>query len=393
MNVLKGSPISPGFAIGKVRVMSVQKTEIQLLERLDSEAEKDRFKRARLQAIEQVQIIYDEILETKGEKEAEIFSAHITMLEDSELIEGVENAIDDLKCNAEWALKSVADVFIEMFKSMDNAYMRERAMDIKDISDRIQVLMAGGSDDRRFEMRDPVVLVAHELTPSDTAQLKPELILGILNEEGGPTSHAAIIARMMGVPMLVYPGIMNAVKEEELIIFDGADGTLILEPTEEVLDTYKVKHQQFLKKKLDLERLKGTKAITTDGYEVQLVANIGTPNDVERVLQNDAGGVGLFRTELLYMSRDNIPDEEEQFLAYKEVVEKLKGSPVVIRTLDIGGDKELDYLEIPKEMNPFLGCRAIRFCLKKVDLWKIQLRALLRASAFGDLHIMFPMIA
>lgn len=393
MNVFKGIPISPGFAIGKVIVKKTMKAEILLKEHMNCEEEKNRFHEARLQAIREVNSIYQQILKTKGEKEAAIFSAHISMLEDVELTQGVEDTVDDLKCNAEWALKKVAEEFIEIFKAMNNAYMQERAIDIQDISDRIQDCLSGAEKSNILSIKEPVIILANELTPSDTAQLKSELVLGIVNEEGGPTSHSAIIARMMGVPLVVYPNITNLVQDGQMMVFDGNEGSIYLEPTEEIINLYGDKLEQLLKKKAGLERLKGTKAITIDGYEVQLVSNIGTPGDITKVLENDANGVGLFRTEFLYMSRDDFPDEEEQFSAYKEVVQKMKGYPVVIRTLDIGGDKELDYLEIPKEMNPFLGCRAIRFCLNKIPLWKIQLKALLRASAYGDLHIMFPMIA
>ncbi len=392
MEVLKGTPISPGIAIGKVKLVAQVKTEIILKEQMNSEEEKRRFHQARNEAIEQVKGIYEEVFQSKGEKEAEIFSAHISIMEDIELIDSVDDLLDDLKCNAEWALKNGSDSFIEIFRAMDNEYMRERAMDIKDISDRIQRLLAGHKTSSAFSIQEPAIIVAHELTPSDTAALKPELVLGIVNAEGGPTSHAAIIARMMGVPLVVFANILDCAEDGKLMVFDGAEGSIYLEPSDEILLQYQDKREIFLKKKADLLKLKGTKAITTDGFEMILAANIGAPKDVNRVLDNDADGIGLFRTEFLYMSRDDFPDEEEQFEAYKEVAERIDG-PVVIRTLDIGGDKELDYLEIPKEMNPFLGCRAIRFCLKKVDLWKIQLRALLRASSFGDVHIMFPMIA
>jgi phosphotransferase system enzyme I (PtsI) len=393
MKVMKGKPISPGIAIGKVIVKKFEPLEVVFKGCIDSEFEKERFHKSRQQAIQQVQHIYEEMQKTKGYKEAEIFITHIDMLEDMELITGVEVAIENLKSNTEWALSKVTEDLIDVFKAMDSPYMRERAMDIKDISNRMQIILSGVKQSNILSMEEPAIIVAHELTPSDTAQLKPELVLGIVNEEGGTTSHAAIIARMMGVPMVVCPKITNLVEDGSSMIFDGDEGSIYLEPTEEIKYQFQNKHEQIKLKQSKLQLLKGTKAITLDGWEMQLVGNIGSPEDVSKVLENDAHGIGLFRTEFLYMGRDNVPSEEEQFQVYKEVAEKLKGYPVVIRTLDIGGDKELDYLQIPKEMNPFLGCRAIRFCLKSVDLWKVQLRAILRASVYGDIHMMFPMIS
>jgi phosphotransferase system enzyme I (PtsI) len=393
MKVMKGKPISPGIAIGKVIVKKFGPLEVVFKGCIDTEFEKERFHKSRQQAIQQVQHIYEEMQKTKGHKEAEIFITHIDMLEDIELITGVEVAIENLKSNTEWALSKVTEDLIDVFKAMDSPYMRERAMDIKDISNRMQIILSGVKQSNILSMEEPAIIVAHELTPSDTAQLKPELVLGIVNEEGGPTSHAAIIARMMGVPMVVCPKITNLVEDGSSMIFDGDEGSIYLEPTEEIKYQFQNKHEQIKLKQSKLQLLKGTKAITLDGWEMQLVGNIGSPEDVSKVLENDAHGIGLFRTEFLYMGRDNVPSEEEQFQVYKEVAEKLKGYPVVIRTLDIGGDKELDYLQIPKEMNPFLGCRAIRFCLKSVDLWKVQLRAILRASVYGDIHMMFPMIS
>lgn len=393
MKYFKGTPISPGISIGKVVVKKITDVEIQLKVDMNCEEEKKRFHQARAAAIDGVKEIYQQMLNTRGEKEASIFSAHIMMMEDEEFIHGVESSIDELSCNAEWALKSVTDLFVEMFLGLDNTYMQERAMDIKDIRNRIHGILTGHNLANVFSIQEPVIIIAKELTPSDTAGLQPELVLGIVSEEGGQTSHAAIIARMMGVPMVVYSESTELVEDGQMMVFDGKTGDIYLEPNDEILSEFSTKREQLQYIKTELCRLKGTKAITTDGREVLLVANIGTPKDVARVLENDANGVGLFRTEFLYMNRDNFPNEEEQFIAYQEVCQKMKGYPVVIRTLDIGGDKELDYLEIPKEMNPFLGCRAIRFCLNKVDLWKVQLRALLRASVYGDLQIMFPMIA
>ena len=393
MGIIQGTPISPGIAIGKVMLKKTLLGEIHLVQDKNPEDEKKRFHEARSQSIEQVKIIHQQMLQTKGEKEAEIFIAHITMLEDIELISGVESTIDELSCNAEWALQHISKNYIAIFEAMEQEYMKERAMDIRDISSRIQRVLSRVEASNIFELKEPAIVVAQDLTPSDTAQIDPSLVIGIINEDGGPTSHAAIIARMLGVPLIVYPNITSMVVNGQIIVFDGNTGIINLQPTAEVIEEYREKQLKLIEKRAQLEKLRGTKTLTTDGFKVELAGNIGMPKDIKRVLEQDGEAVGLFRTEFLYMSRNDFPDEEEQFLAYKEVVEKMKGHPVVIRTLDIGGDKELDYLEIPKEMNPFLGCRAIRFCLNKPSLWKVQLRALLRASAYGDLRIMLPMIA
>ncbi|MDF2615146.1 MAG: ptsP [Clostridia bacterium] len=392
MHIIKGTPISPGIAIGKAIVKNTLQSEIHLEQNKNPNDEKQRFHEARLEAIEQIKGIYEQMLQTKGEEEAEIFMAHITMLEDVELIEGVESTIDELSCNAEWALHHIAKNFIAIFEAMDVEYMKERAMDIRDISSRVQRILSSDETHNIFELKEPAIIVAQDLTPSDTAQMDPNLVIGIINEDGGPTSHAAIIARMMGVPLIVYSNITSLVSSGQMIAFDGSTGDINLHPTKEFIEEYREKQLKLIEKKEQLEKLKGTKTITTDGFKVELAGNIGMPKDVKAVLEQDGEAVGLFRTEFLYMSRNDFPDEEEQFLAYKEVVEKMQGHPVVIRTLDIGGDKELDYLEIPKEMNPFLGCRAIRLCLSKPALWKVQIRALLRASVFGELRIMLPMI-
>ncbi len=392
MTRIQGISISSGIAIGKAIVKRVIKHDIQFIQGKNTNEEKKRFHKARSKAIEEVTKIYDEMLKIKGEKEAEIFAAHITMLEDIELIEGVEAVIDEQSCNAEWALQHISNHFIAIFESMEDEYMKERALDIKDITSRIQRLLSGSQALSILELSEPAIIIADDLTPSDTAQMNPELVIGIINEIGGPTSHAAIIARMMGIPLVVAQEMTSLVKNGQMIVFDGDTGVIYTEPTEQCLKEYKEKQLKLAGRKLTLEKLKGTKSITKDGFKVELAGNIGNPKDVKMVLEQDGEAVGLFRTEFLYMSRDDFPNEEEQFMAYKEVLEKMDGRPVVIRTLDIGGDKELSYLDIPKEMNPFLGCRAIRFCLSKPDLWKVQIKALLRASVYGELRIMLPMI-
>ena len=393
MNTIKGSPISSGIAIGKVYLKKTAAEEISFQKTENRETEKKRFEASRILAIKQVEEIHDQMLHEKGEQEASIFLAHIEMLNDTEFINGVEKSIDEAGCTSEWAVKMVRDQFVEIFEAMEDAYMRERAMDIRDISGRVLRILNGSESEASLKLTEPVILVSNDLTPSDTAQMKPELVLGILNETGGPTSHAAIIARMLGIPFVICPDITNLVKNGQLIAFDGEAGTIELDVDDEILKVYGEKQDAFRQKTLALEQLKGQKSVTRDGHEILLAGNIGAPEDVKSVIQQDGQSVGLFRTEFLYMNRQDAPTEEEQFAAYKEVGEKMQGKPVVIRTLDIGGDKEVDYLNIPKEENPFLGYRAIRLCLDRVPFWEIQLRALLRASVFGNIHIMFPMIA
>ncbi len=392
MSTIKGAPISPGIAIGKVYLKKNVSEEISFTRSDSTEEEMKRFRASRSLAVKQVEGIYNEMLRSKGEQEASIFSAHIEMLNDTEFINGVENVLEETGCTSEWAVKTVRDSFVEIFESMDDDYMRERAMDIKDISGRVLRILNGINNEDSFTLTEPVIIISNDLAPSDTAQMNPELVLGIINETGGPTSHSAIIARMLGIPFVISSGITSHVKNGQLMAFDGEDGTIELEVTEEIFQDYLRKQEAYRKMMLQLEQLRGTKSITEDGHEILLAGNIGTPEDVDRVLQQDGHSIGLFRTEFLYMNRDNSPGEEEQFAAYKKVAEKMRDNPVIIRTLDIGGDKEVAYLKIPKEENPFLGYRAIRLCLDRISFWKVQLRALLRASVFGNLQIMFPMI-
>ncbi|SHJ99318.1 phosphotransferase system, enzyme I, PtsI [Anaerocolumna jejuensis DSM 15929] len=392
MNTIKGVPISSGIAIGKVYLKKAVSEEITFTKAESKDEEKKRFQASRELAVKQVEEIYQEMLHSKGEQEASIFLAHIEMLNDTEFVKGVESVLEESGCTSEWAVKTVRDNFVKIFEAMDDEYMRERAMDIKDISGRVIRILKGDVNAGSLKLTEPSIMISDDLAPSDTAQMKPELVLGIINETGGPTSHAAIIARMLGIPFCICPRITSLVNNGQLLAFDGEEGNIELEVTEEILEDYREKQETFRQKKLRLEKLKGTKSITKDGYEVLLAGNIGAPEDADKVQQQDGQSIGLFRTEFLYMNREDSPTEEEQFAAYKETAEKMQGRPVVIRTLDIGGDKEVDYLRIPKEENPFLGYRAIRLCLDRVPFWKVQLRALLRASEFGNIHIMFPMI-
>lgn len=393
MNSIKGVPISPGIAIGKVFIKKTAVNEISFIKVHNKEDEKKRFHDARILAVEQVEKIYQEMLDVKGEKEASIFSAHIEMLNDIEFIRGVEKNLDELGCNCEWSVKTVRDTFVEAFESMDNEYMKERAMDIRDISDRIIRILQGNESGASLKVTEPVIIAAEELTPSDTAQMDPELVLGIINEKGGTTSHSAIIARNLGIPFVIYPQITSLVQDGQMLAFDGEKGLIELEVSKEVYRQYNRKLQDSLKRKVQLEKLRGTQSITKDGFKIILAGNIGSPEEADKVLQQDGHSIGLFRTEFLYMNRHNPPGEEEQFEVYRTTAEKMQGKPVIFRTLDIGGDKEVDYLQIQKEGNPFLGYRAIRLCLDRVSFWKVQLRAILRASSFGSVRIMFPMIA
>ena len=390
---LKGIPASNGIGIGSVMI----KKEIinpSLHNVTDTEQEKKRFKDARINSIKQLYGLYETTMIRIGEKEASIFAAHIALIEDEELINGVETSIEGNYWNAEWALKIVTDHFVSIFNEMEDPYLRERALDIKDISNRIQRHLAGLGEENEMETDKPVIIVAHDLTPSDTAQMDTSKVLGFITEIGGKTSHTAILARTLEIPAVVgLHGIVSKVTHGQRVVLDGRDGKVYIEADNSTIEHFNNEKIIIEEYKTKLSQLKYTKAITKDGVEIELAANIGTPDDIKNVLDKNGQGIGLFRTEFLYMSRDTLPTEEEQFCAYKKVTEAMKGNPVVIRTLDIGGDKELKCLEIEKEMNPFLGFRAIRLCLERVDLWKTQLRAILRASAFGNVKIMFPMIS
>jgi phosphotransferase system enzyme I (PtsI) len=392
--MIKGIAASPGIAIGKVLIKKDPEIKIEKKVVEDVEKEIRRLDEAREIAKEQINNLYEHTLKTIGEEEARIFEAHGMILDDPEFFGQVEGKIKSGKVNAEYALKEVTETFVQIFESMDNEYMRERAADIKDVSGRIARILLGVELTDLSRLQEEVIIVAEDLTPSDTAQMDKEKVLGFITEIGGKTAHSAIMARTLEIPAVVgVEGITEKVQDNDLVIFDGEEGTVIINPSEEKIKEYKNKKEEYERFRERLKELKGAKSITKDGFEVELVANIGTPKDVDGVVRNDGEGVGLFRTEFLYMDREDLPTEEEQFEAYKEVAERLEGKPVVIRTLDIGGDKDLPYLELPKEMNPFLGYRAIRLCLDRKDIFKTQLRALLRASAYGNIKIMFPMIS
>ncbi|MBW9158609.1 phosphoenolpyruvate--protein phosphotransferase [Clostridium tagluense] len=391
---MKGIGVSPGIVIGKVLLKEEKKIIIEKKDIINYEDEVKRYKVAMENSKSEIQDIYNNVLKSMGEKEATIFEAHLMILEDPEMLQQIEKKIQDDKVNAEWALKEISEMFIAMFDAMDNEYMKERAADIKDVTARLMKKLLDIEDVNFAQLANEVVIVARDLTPSDTSQIDKKKVLGFITEIGGRTSHSAIMARTLEIPAIVaVKDIASIVKNGDLIVFDGEEGLIYINPEEKIVKLYEEKKEEYNKSQKELDLLIGKESITTDGIKVELSANIGTPKDLESVLNNDGEGIGLYRSEFLYMDRTSAPTEQEQYEAYKEVAQKMKNKPVVIRTLDVGGDKELDYLNLPSEMNPFLGYRAIRVCLDKVDIFKTQLRAILRASAYGNIKIMFPMIS
>ncbi|AKG03950.1 phosphoenolpyruvate--protein phosphotransferase [Salimicrobium jeotgali] len=329
-----------------------------------------------------------------GDEHAEIFSAHLLVLSDPEMIQPMEDKIRTESVNAEAALDETANMFIDMFKNMDNEYMKERAADIHDVTKRVLAHLLDAEFPDPALIDEQVVIVAEDLTPSDTAQLNKEFVQGFTTDIGGRTSHSAIMARSLEIPAVV--GTKEITKQADkgvTVIVDGLSGDVIVDPTDEQIESYKQKRSEFEEKKQEWAKLKDETTVSSDNEHVELAANIGTPDDVSGVLENGGEGIGLYRTEFLYMGKNQLPTEDEQFDAYSSVLKQMEDKPVVVRTLDIGGDKELDYLDLPDEMNPFLGFRAIRLCLERDDIFRTQLRALLRASVHGNLKIMFPMIA
>lgn len=391
---MKGIGVSPGISIGKVFLKEEieAKVEKKNIENISDEIAK--LNAAIEKSLKEVKSIYEYALKNLGEKEAEIFSAHKLMLEDPEFIDFIKEKIKLESVNAEWGVKEASNKYISILENMDNEYLKERAADIKDISKRLINNLMGIENISLSTLEEECIIVSKDLTPSDTAQMRKDKVLGFVTEVGGRTSHTSIMARTLELPAVVgVKDMTKSVKNNDMIIIDGEEGTVIINPTQDEINTYKEKRKAFEEFKNKLKELKNSKSISKDGYKVEIAGNIGTPNDIDKVIENGGEGVGLYRTEFLYMDRDKLPTEEEQFESYKIVAEKLEGRPLVIRTLDVGGDKELPYLEMPKEMNPFLGYRAIRLCLDRVDIFKVQLRAILRASAYGNIKIMFPMIS
>jgi len=393
--MLKGIAASDGIAAAKAYMLvqpdlSFSETSID-----DPEAEIKRLDDAVEASKSELELIKQKATENLGEEEAQVFEAHLTILADPELLGQIKDKIKNDKVNAEAALKSVTDMFIEMFEAMtDNAYMQERAGDIRDVTKRIMSHLLGVTLPNPALIQEEVVIVAHDLTPSDTAQLDRNYVKGFITDIGGRTSHSAIMSRTLEIPAVVGSGSATAdIQEGEMVIIDGINGDALVDPTDAELADYKQKAAEFAAQKEEWARLKDAKSVSADGKEVLLGANIGTPDDVLGANDNGAEAVGLFRSEFLYMNSNELPTEDEQYEAYKAALEGMSGKQVVVRTMDIGGDKELPYLPLPEEQNPFLGYRAIRICLDRQDIFRTQLRALLRASKYGRLAIMFPMIA
>ncbi|PAB59804.1 phosphoenolpyruvate--protein phosphotransferase [Anaeromicrobium sediminis] len=390
----KGTGASPGISIGKALVITHEPLNIEKKEITNVDGQKDILKNSIEASKEQLTKIKEKALRELGEEKAAIFEAHLMILQDPELVDSTLGKIESESINAEFAFKEVTNQFITIFESMDNEYMRERAADIRDVSERVLRNITGQSVVDLSVLEEEVILIANDLTPSDTATMNKEKVLGFLTDIGGRTSHTAIMARSLEIPAVVGLGnITEEVKNGDIIAFNGESGEVIINPEEATINNMRSEKEAYEEYKRQLQEVIGKSSVTTDDKHVELAANIGTPNDVPGVIKNDGEGVGLYRTEFIYMNSDHLPTEDEQFKCYKEVLEGLKDKPIVIRTLDIGGDKNLPYLKIDEEMNPFLGYRAIRLCLDKVDIFKTQLRALLRASVYGNLKIMFPMIS
>ena len=392
---LQGIAASDGIAIAKVYTLTEPDLTVTQVTVEDSEKEVSRLDDALAASIKDVELIKETALKNLGEEEAQVFDAHLMVLSDPELIGQVKDSITSNKVNAESALKEVTDMFISIFAGMeDNPYMQERAADIRDVSKRILAHLLGVKIPSPATIKDEVIIVAADLTPSDTAQLNRQYVKAFVTDIGGRTSHSAIMARSLEIPAIVgTKEVTSIAKDGDIIIVDGLTGDVFLNPSEEVIAEYRAKAEAFAAQQAEWEKLKDSKTYTKDGHQVELAANIGTPKDLEGVVNNGAEGVGLYRTEFLYMDSHEMPTEEDQFEAYKAVLEGMNGKPVVVRTMDIGGDKELPYLPLPHEMNPFLGYRAIRISLNEPEMFRTQLRALLRASVYGKLRIMFPMIA
>lgn len=393
MREYKGKSVFGGIAIGKLKVYNKEEQQVKRLHIEDSEQEKERYKNAVEIASKQLQELYDKALKEVGEANAAIFEMHQIMLEDDDYKESVENIIESQKVNAEYAVAQTGDNFSQMFASMEDDYMRGRAADVKDISERL-IRILSGQDDTNVASDEPVIIAAYDLAPSETVQMDKDKILSFVSVKGSVNSHTAILARTMGIPALIGTDIeLDKDIDGCMCIVDGFNGKLYVEPDNELLIKYRKEQEEQLKKKELLQLLKGREDITLDGRKIKLYANIGNVKDIASVMANDAAGIGLFRSEFIFLERDTFPTEEEQFNIYRTAAENMAGKPVIIRTLDIGADKQCDYFDMDKEDNPALGLRAIRICLTRTEIFKTQLRALYRASAYGNIHIMYPMIA
>ncbi|UXS92099.1 phosphoenolpyruvate--protein phosphotransferase [Staphylococcus aureus] len=393
--LIKGIAASDGVAIAKAYLLVEPDLTFDKNEKVtDVEGEVAKFNNAIEASKVELTKIRNNAEVQLGADKAAIFDAHLLVLDDPELIQPIQDKIKNENANAASALTDVTTQFVTIFESMDNEYMKERAADIRDVSKRVLSHILDVELPNPSMIDESVVIVGNDLTPSDTAQLNKEFVQGFATNIGGRTSHSAIMSRSLEIPAIVgTKSITQEVKQGDMIIVDGLNGDVIVNPTEYELIAYQDKRERYFADKKELQKLRDADTVTVDGVHAELAANIGTPNDLPGVIENGAQGIGLYRTEFLYMGRDQMPTEEEQFEAYKEVLEAMDGKRVVVRTLDIGGDKELSYLNLPEEMNPFLGYRAIRLCLAQQDIFRPQLRALLRASVYGKLNIMFPMVA
>ena len=393
--MLKGIAASDGVAVAKAYLLVQPDLSFETVTVEDTSAEEARLDAALAASQDELSVIREKAVESLGEEAAAVFDAHLMVLADPEMTGQIKETIRAKQVNAEAALTEVTDMFIAIFEGMeDNPYMQERAADIRDVTKRVLANLLGKKLPNPATINEESIVVAHDLTPSDTAQLNKKYVKAFVTNIGGRTSHSAIMANSLEIPAVVgCPGVVDACKTGDVMALDALSGEVVVNPDEDTVKAYQAKAEAYAKEKEELKVLVNEKSVTKDGHEVELAGNIGGFKDVEGVLKNGGEGVGLFRTEFLYMDSDHFPTEDEQFEAYKQVLEGMKGKKVVVRTLDIGGDKHLDYYEFPKEMNPFLGYRAIRLCLKETDIFRTQLRALCRASVYGKLCIMFPMIA
>lgn len=392
MVVCQGKSVLKGIAIGKIYLYEKQEYVLEQKQVADAEAEVARFEAAKETAIGQLDDLYEKALAEAGEEQAMIFDVHKMMLDDGDYLDAITGLIRSEKVNAEYAVHTTGEQFAAVFASMDDEYMKARSADVKDISGRVIRILAGIGDGS-IASEEPVILLADDLTPSETVSLDKSKILAFVTRNGSANSHTAILARSMNIPALVQTDV-ELLKEYHGMdaVVDGLDGKLYLDPEEAMLAELVQKKEACGRERAELEKLIGLDNVTRDGRKINVYANIGSPEDVDKVLLNDAGGIGLFRSEFLYLGREDYPSEEEQFEIYKEVLSRMEGKKVIIRTLDIGADKQVDYFKLPKEENPAMGYRAIRICLDRIDVFKTQLRAIYRASVYGTAAIMFPMI-
>ncbi|MFD1773296.1 phosphoenolpyruvate--protein phosphotransferase [Paenibacillus rhizophilus] len=394
MTKISGIAASAGIAVARAFILEHPDYTIKKTAVTDVEAEVAKLDKALEISRSELQQIKERTLAELGEKKAEIFESHLLILDDPELISPVKDKIREESVNADYALNEVAAQFIAMFENMKSAYLQERAADMRDVTKRVMNHLLGIHYVSPAEISEEVIVIAEDLTPSDTAQLNRQYVKGFTTNIGGRTSHSAIMARSLEIPAVVgTKNVLSQVKSGDLIIVDGLSGDVLINPSDAEVAEYSAKQEAYALQIAEWKKLRDEPTVSADGKQVELAANIGTPNDVTGVIENGGEAVGLYRTEFLYMGRDKLPSEEIQYNAYRTVLENMNGKPVVVRTLDIGGDKELPYLDLPKEMNPFLGFRAVRLCLERQDIFRTQLRALLRASVHGNLRIMFPMIA